>query len=123
MVWMLRVHEILGERSLRAAWGLGEFQQMEREREEHSDRGTAEAKARGLEVQGMFGATNHFVWLSGGFLVGWEVPLRGGWKGKWWPHRACLLELFSENKSETGPWLQNQRTQEIIFKKETQPLG
>lgn len=60
-------------------------------------------------------ATGRSVWLSGG--------LGRGWKGKLWPHGPCLLELVSENKSETGPLLQNQRTQEIILKKEIQPLG
>lgn len=80
-----------------------------------ADRGTAEANAQSLRWRD--------VHLSGGFLVGWEVRFRGGWKGKSWPHGACLLDSVSENKSETGPPLQNQRAQEIIFKKEIQPLG
>lgn len=62
-----------------------------------------------------------FSWLSGGFSVGLQVRLGGGKGGR--PHGAGLLESVSENKSETGPLLQNQRTQEIIFKKEIQPLG
>lgn len=60
-------------------------------------------------------ATGRSVWLNGGF--------ERDWKGKLWPHGPCLLDSASENKSETGPLLQNQRTQEIILKKEIQPLG
>ena len=84
-------------------------------------RGTAEAEARRLMYRDV--GQQWSVRLSGGFLVGQEVRFRGGWKGKSWPQRACLLESVSENKSESGPLLQNQRTQEIIFEKEIQPLG
>lgn len=95
---------------------------MEREREGHWHRGTAGATAWKLEVQGRWG--NGSLWINGGFLVGLELlQFAGGWKGKSGPHGACLLELVSENKSDTGPLLQNQRTQEIIFKKEVQPLS
>lgn len=94
---------------------------MEREREGHGPRGTAGATEWKLEVQGRWG--NRSLWISGGFLVGLELQFAGAWKEKSWPHGACLLELVSENKSDTGPLLQNQRTQEIIFKKEVQPLS
>lgn len=95
---------------------------MERKREGHSDGGTAEAKAQRLEVQGC-GGNRLFCMAQWRDLGGLGPMDQRAWRGKAWPHRACLLESVSENKRETGLLLQNQRTQEIIFRKEIQLLG
>lgn len=103
--------------------GWGSFaMEMERKTEGHSDRGTAEAKAQRLEVLGSRGS-RVFCMAQWRDLGGLGSVDRRAWRRKAWPHRACLLESVSENKSETSLLLQNWRRQEIIFKKEIQLLG
>lgn len=118
MARVLREHEVLRERSLREAWEAGGFRQMEREREEHSDRRTVKAKARRLEVQGMLGQ---------------QIILCGSVEGSWWAGRygseeagkesGGLTEFVSWNcslkiKVRLAYCCKMRETQEIIFKKE-----
>lgn len=52
LAWMLCVCEVLRGRTSRQAWEARGVVQDGGEREEHSDRGAAEAKTRSLGVQG-----------------------------------------------------------------------
>lgn len=60
---------------------------MEMEREEHSDRRTAKAKARRLEVQGMLGQ---------------QIVLCGSLEGSWWAGRYGSEEAGRYSSEEAG---------------------
>lgn len=63
---------------------------MEREREEHSDRGTAEAKSRRLEVQGISGQQMVLCGSVEGSWLAWRYRSEEAGKGS-----GGLTELVS----------------------------